>query len=66
MNLGFELQILLLQEVQFVRPGPASIQLLLQHCLSLQQDLVVFLQLLQKPPHQQRTQVKQQTINISS
>lgn len=63
MDLGFDLQILFLQEVQFVRPGPAGIQLLLQHGLSLQQDLVVLLQLLQKPPHQQRIQVKQQNIN---
>lgn len=43
MDLGLELQILFFQEMQFVRPGPASIQLLLQHGLSLQQDLVVLL-----------------------
>lgn len=43
MDLRFELKILFLQQVQFVGPGPASIQLLLQHGLSLQQDLVVFL-----------------------
>lgn len=47
-DLGFKLQTLLLQEVQFVGAGPGRVQLLLQHALGLQQDLVVLLQLLQK------------------
>lgn len=47
MNLWFKLQIFFFQEVQFVGAGTASIQLFLQHCFSLQQDLIIFFQFLQ-------------------